>query len=224
MAAQGLESLFSLDDHAVMGLREVRAANSRHSSPRARGGRLCACAKSPMQSFCIDSPDFTHRIAQRLEAPRCRRSAPSIMPRRRSGPRVLSRAQDGALFRSRARAASVRSARSSKRTGCARYFVGHPVIERADADDGRRSVARAPWTSPPTRRFSRFCPAAAWNEVQPAASRRSARRLRASRGIPGLVCFCRLWPCRQYVSGSMTRGWPAPLHIFEERSRQIRGF
>jgi lipid-A-disaccharide synthase len=66
MAAEGLESLFSLDATAVMGLREVLPAIPRILK-RVRQATDCALATRPDAVVLIDSPDFTHRIAHAIK-------------------------------------------------------------------------------------------------------------------------------------------------------------
>ena len=72
MSAQGLQSLFALDDTAVMGLREV-VPKIPIILRRVREVCDFAIATKPDAVVLIDSPDFTHRIARRLK-----RLAPSI--------------------------------------------------------------------------------------------------------------------------------------------------
>src|SRR5215472_1068281 len=66
MQAQGLKSLFPLDATAVMGLREV-VPKIPAILRRVREACDFALATRPDAVVLIDSPDFTHRIAQRLK-------------------------------------------------------------------------------------------------------------------------------------------------------------
>ncbi len=72
MAAQGLQTLFPLDDTAVMGLREVVPKIPKILA-RVREARDFALATRPDAVVLIDSPDFTHRIARAVK-----RADPSI--------------------------------------------------------------------------------------------------------------------------------------------------
>src|SRR5471030_2230000 len=72
MEAEGLKSLFPLDDTAVMGLREV-VPRIPAILRRVREASDYALLQKPDAVVLIDSPDFTHRIAQRLK-----RADPSI--------------------------------------------------------------------------------------------------------------------------------------------------
>lgn len=66
MAAQGLKSLFPLDDTAVMGLREV-VPKIPKILRRVREVAQFALRFQPAAVILIDSPDFTHRIARRIK-------------------------------------------------------------------------------------------------------------------------------------------------------------
>src|SRR5215469_8269897 len=66
MREQGLQSLFPLDDTAVMGLREV-VPRIPAILRRVRQASDYAQALKPDAVVLIDSPDFTHRIAQRIK-------------------------------------------------------------------------------------------------------------------------------------------------------------
>ena len=72
MRSAGLQSLFSLDDTSVMGLREVLPRLPRIVR-RIRQAASFAKAMRPDVAVMIDSPDFTHHVAKRI-----RRIAPDI--------------------------------------------------------------------------------------------------------------------------------------------------
>src|SRR5437588_11064033 len=82
MTAQGLHSLFPLEDTAVMGLREV-VPRIPAILRRVREAADYAMRLSPDAVVLIDSPDFTHRIAQRLK-----RLAPHIRTVNYAAPQV----------------------------------------------------------------------------------------------------------------------------------------
>ncbi|HZH83308.1 MAG TPA: hypothetical protein VFD87_09200, partial [Phototrophicaceae bacterium] len=72
MIAQGMKPLFSIETTAVMGLREV-VPRIPAILRRVREASDFALKTRPDAMMIIDSPDFTHRIAQRVK-----RLAPSI--------------------------------------------------------------------------------------------------------------------------------------------------
>ena len=66
MEAQGLQSLFPLDDTAVMGLREV-VPRIPAILRRVREAADYAAHTRPDAVVLIDSPDFTHRVARAIK-------------------------------------------------------------------------------------------------------------------------------------------------------------
>ena len=72
LAAEGLESLFDIEDIAVMGLAPV-VARLPTILRRIRQTRDAILASKPDLVVLIDSPDFTHRVAKQV-----RRAAPHI--------------------------------------------------------------------------------------------------------------------------------------------------
>src|SRR5579885_571525 len=67
MAREGLTSLYALDATAVMGLREVVPAIPKILK-RVRQAVDFAILTKPDVVVVIDSPDFTHRVAQCIKA------------------------------------------------------------------------------------------------------------------------------------------------------------
>src|SRR6266852_8677971 len=82
MSAEGLESLFPLDATSVMGLREV-VPRIPAILKRVREASDFALKTRPDLVVLIDSPDFTHRIAQRVK-----RLDPSIRTANYAPPQV----------------------------------------------------------------------------------------------------------------------------------------
>lgn len=129
MAAQGLNSLFPLDDTAVMGLHEV--------VPKIpiilrRVREICdiALRTRPDAVVLIDSPDFTHRIARRLKKldssiRTIDYVAPQVWASRAYRARAMARNFDLLL------ALLPFEPPFFEKYGLRTVFVGHPVIERA---------------------------------------------------------------------------------------------
>jgi lipid-A-disaccharide synthase len=129
MIAQGLNTLFPLDDTAVMGLNEV-VPKIAIILRRVREVCDIAIRTRPDAVVLIDSPDFTHRIARRLK-----RLNPAIRTIDYVAPQVwASRA-----YRARAMARNFDLLLALlpfeppffEKNGLHAVFVGHPVIERA---------------------------------------------------------------------------------------------
>ena len=129
MAAQGLQSLYPLDATAVMGLREVVPAIPAILK-RVREASDFALRTRPDAVVLIDSPDFTHRIAQRLK-----RIDPSIRTINYVAPQVWAsrayRARKMARYFDLVLALLPFEAPFFEKYGLKSVFVGHPVIERA---------------------------------------------------------------------------------------------
>jgi hypothetical protein len=129
MAAQGLGSLFPLDDTAVMGLREV-VPRIPKILRRVREASDFALATRPDAVVLIDSPDFTHRIARRLK-----RRDPSIRTVNYVAPQVWAsrqyRARKMGRYFDLVLALLPFEAPFFEAHGVHAAFVGHPVIERA---------------------------------------------------------------------------------------------
>jgi len=209
MTAEGLTSLFPLDDTAVMGLREV-VPRIPAILRRVRQAADYAVRLFPDAVVLIDSPDFTHRIAQRL-----RRIAPQIRTVNYAAPQVWAsrsyRARKMARYLDLVLALLPFEPEFFERNGLRSVFVGHPVVERValmkggDALRARLGIADdAPMLA--------VLPGSRMNEVRMLLPpfREAVRILRD--GIPNLVCVL---PMVDHVSGYVrahTQDWPSPLH------------
>ena len=212
MAAQGLQTLFPLDDTAVMGLREV-VPKIPVILRRVREVCDAALATRPDAVVLIDSPDFTHRIARRLK-----RVAPAIPTICYVAPQVwASRA-----YRARAMARNFDLLLTLlpfeppffERYGLRSKFVGHPVIERASMMTGgaqlkeRLGIARA-------ARVLMVLPGSRSSEVRfiLPVFRHAVQKI--AENVSDLVCVL---PTVPHVAARVREGsadWPTPLHILE---------
>ena len=221
MAAQGLNSLFPLDDTAVMGLREV-VPRIPAILRRVREASDYAMRIAPDAVVCIDSPDFTHRIAQRLKsiAPRIRTvnyAAPQVWASRSYRARKMARYFDLVL------ALLPFEAPFFEARGLRAVFVGNPVIERAAQMTGGEAL-RVRLGIAPEAKVLAMLPGSRMNEVRLLLPpfREAVVRLRGP--IPDLVC---LLPTVQHVGPYVrahTRDWPSPLHILESDADKYAAF
>ncbi|HEY2068761.1 MAG TPA: lipid-A-disaccharide synthase [Rhizomicrobium sp.] len=129
MTARGLDSLYPLDATAVMGLREV-VPRIPAILRRVNQAADFALKERPDAVVCIDSPDFTHRIAKRVKrlAPEIRTVnyvAPQVWASRQYRARQMSHYFDLVL------ALFPFEPKFFETYGLNAKFVGHPVIERA---------------------------------------------------------------------------------------------
>lgn len=221
MTGQGLRSLFPLDDTAVMGLREV-VPRIPAILRRVREASDYAVREKPDAMVCIDSPDFTHRIAQRLK-----RVAPQIRTVNYAAPQVWAsrsyRARKMARYFDLVLALLPFEAPFFEAHGLRAVFVGNPVIERAAQMNGGDAL-RARLGLAPEVVVLAILPGSRMNEVRLLLPpfRDAVARLRSE--IPDLVC---LLPTVDHVSHYVlehTRDWPAPLHILGSDADKYAAF
>lgn len=221
MTAQGLKSLFPLDDTAVMGLREV-VPRIPAILRRVREASDYALNTRPDAVVLIDSPDFTHRIAQRLK--RIDRSvrtvnyvAPQVWASRPYRASRMSRYFDLVL------ALLPFEAPFFEAHGLHASFVGHPVIERARRMTGGDALRARLGIAPDTRLLA-VLPGSRMNEVRflMPAFRDAVARL--SRDVPGLVCVL---PTMSHVAEAVrarAADWPTPIHILGSEADKFAAF
>ena len=146
MIAQGMKPLFSIETTAVMGLREV-VPRIPAILRRVREVSDFALKTRPDAMMIIDSPDFTHRIAQRVK-----RLAPSIPIVNYAPPQVWA----SRSYRARKMARYIDAVITFfpfeteffQRYGIASYVAGYPVIERTDLMRGGAAFRSAHGISP----------------------------------------------------------------------------
>jgi lipid-A-disaccharide synthase len=221
MAAQGLQSLFPLDDTAVMGLREVVPRNPKILR-RVREASDFALATRPDAVVLIDSPDFTHRIAQRLK-----RTDPSIRTVNYVAPQVWAsrqyRARKMGRYFDLVLALLPFEAPFFEAHGVHAAFVGHPVIERAARMTGGDAL-RARLGIPANAPLLAVLPGSRMNEVRLLLPpfREAVRRL--VKLFPDLACVLPTVPHVAAAVRAGTANWPAPLHILEGDADKFSAF
>jgi lipid-A-disaccharide synthase len=129
MRAAGLQSLFSLDDTSVMGLREVVPRLPRILM-RMRQAANFAVSQKPDIVVLIDSPDFTHNVAKRI-----RKRAPDLKLIDYVAPQVWAsrpkRAAKMATYFDHVLCLLPFEVPFFADVDLPATFVGHPVVERA---------------------------------------------------------------------------------------------
>ena len=168
MAAEGLRSLFPLQDIAVMGLDGGRAAIALHSAaPEA--DRRAIREQRPAVLVTIDAPSFCLRVARQvreLGIPVVHYVAPQLWAWRPERVKKLVGLIDRLML------LLPFEKEFFEHAGVPSVYVGHPVLEEADAP--RAADFRARHAIAPTRRCWSSCPAA--GAVWPAACCRSTAR------------------------------------------------
>ena len=221
MTAQGLESLFPLDDTAVMGLREV-VPRIPAILRRVREASDFALRTRPDAVVLIDSPDFTHRIAQRLK-----RIDRSIRTVNYVAPQVWAsrpyRASRMAHYFDLVLALLPFEAPFFEAHGLHATVVGHPVIERAKRMTGGAAL-RARLGIAPDAKVLAVLPGSRMSEVRPLMPPFRDAVQRIARELPGLVCVLPTVPHVAAAVRYRADNWPVPLHIVDGEADKFAAF
>jgi lipid-A-disaccharide synthase len=221
MAAQGLKSLFPLDDTAVMGLREV-VPRIPAILRRVREATAFVLSINPDAVVLIDSPDFTHRIAQRVK-----RFNPSIRTVNYVAPQVWAsrqyRARKMARYFDLLLALLPFEVPFFEGYGLHAVFVGHPVIERVSRMVGGEALRRRLLIGQDTPLLV-VLPGSRMSEVRLLLPRFRDAVAIIAKDLPDLVCVLPTVPHVREVVREMTAQWPAPLHILEGDADKFAAF
>ena len=212
MTTEGLSSLFPLNDTAVMGLREV-VPRIPAILRRVREAADYAVLHKPDAVVLIDSPDFTHRIAQRLK-----RVAPELRTLNYAAPQVWAsrpyRARKMARYFDLVLALLPFEAQFFEAHGLRAIFVGHPVVERAAQIKGGAGLRERLGIAPSVPLLA-VLPGSRMNEVRLLLPPFREAVARLCNSIPDLVSVLPVVDhVAPYVRGQV-RDWPSPLHIVE---------
>ena len=138
MQAQGLQSLFPMEELSVMGIAEV-LPKYRQLKRRIAQTAEAALAAGPSVMISIDSPDFCLRVAKRVKAqrpdlPTVHYVAPSVWAWRPKRAGKMARVIDHVLALLPFEPPLMRAA------GMSCDFVGHPVVAEALATPEERAL------------------------------------------------------------------------------------
>jgi len=221
MAAQGLLSLFPLDATSVMGLRAV-VPRIPEILRRVRVAADYALESRPDAVVCIDSPDFTHRIAQRVRRrdpaiPTVNYVAPQVWASRQYRARKMARYFDLVL------ALLPFELPFFEAHGLHARFVGHPVVERAARICGGEELRRR-LQIPEKAPLLALLPGSRSSEIRPLLPifRNTVKVVRDA--VPGLVCILPAVPHLTATIRTMTINWPSPLHIVSDEADKFAAF
>ncbi len=221
MAHEGLESLYSLDATAVMGLREVVPAIPRILA-RVKQTADYAVNTHPDALVVIDSPDFTHRIARAVK-----KRDPTIKTVNYVAPQVWAsrayRAKAMARYFDLVLALFPFEVSFFQKYGLKAVFVGHPVIERRAKMTGGDALRARLGIGSDTPLLA-LLPGSRSSEIRfifPVF--RQAVELVAKR-IPGLVTVLPTVPHVAAKVRETSKNWPTPLHILESQEEKFAAF
>jgi lipid-A-disaccharide synthase len=221
MAAQGLKTLFSLEDTSVMGLADV-VPKIPKILRRVREAADYAAETKPDAVVLIDSPDFTHRIARRIK-----RIAPRITTINYVAPQVWAsrswRAREMAGYFDLVLALLPFEPKFFEGYGLKSVFVGHPALERASGMHGGKAFRARHGISPDAPLLA-VLPGSRSNEIRFIYPEfRKTVELLAPR-IPGLVTVIPTVPHVAAKVRAGAEGWPVPLHIVEGQEEKFAAF
>jgi lipid-A-disaccharide synthase len=221
MAREGLQSLYPLDDTAVMGLREVVPAIPAILR-RVKQAVDFAVQTRPDAVVVIDSPDFTHRVAQGIK-----KRDPSIRTVDYVAPQVWAsrayRARKMAHYFDLVLALFPFEVPFFEKYGLRAAFVGHPVIERATKVTGGDAL-RARLGIGADAPLLALLPGSRTSEIRFILPEfRAAVKILAGK-IPGLVTVLPTVPHVAAKVRAATAGWPTPLHIVEGEADKYAAF
>lgn len=209
MAREGLQSLFPIEDIAVMGLAPVLARLPKILARIGETTRAVVDAR-PDCLVLIDAPDFTHRVARRA-----RRRLPGLPVVNYVSPTVWAW-RPGRARAMRAYVDCVMAllpfepAAHARLGGPPCVYVGHPLAERMTElapDDGG---ADGPLLVLPGSRRS---------EIQRMAPLYGETVATLARAHPGLECVVPVAPNMEGVLVEALRGWPLTPRLVDQAEK-----
>jgi len=221
MTAEGLKSLFPLDATSVMGLREV-VPRIPAILKRVRQATDFALKTRPDLVVVIDSPDFTHRIAQRLK-----RLDPTIRTANYAPPQVWAsrsyRARKMARYMDAVLTLFPFEAVFFERYGVRAFSVGYPVIERANRIAGGDAFRRRHGI-PAAAPLLAVLPGSRRNEIRFILPPFKEAVGLLAREIPGLVSVLPTVGHVAHLVRASAADWPTPVHVVETDEEKFAAF
>ena len=221
MSALGFQSLYPLDTTAVMGLREVVPAIPailRH----VKQAVAFAVETKPDAVVVIDSPDFTHRVAQGIK-----KRDPSIRTVDYVAPQVWAsrayRARKMAHYFDLVLALFPFEVPFFEKYGLKAAFVGHPVVERLAKVSGGDAL-RARLGIAPDAPLLALLPGSRTSEIRFILPEFRATAESLAKRIPGLVTVLPTVPHVAAKVRAATANWPTVLHIVEGEADKYAAF
>jgi len=221
MATHGLKTLFPVDVTSLMGIGAI-ATHLPDILRRIRIAADFALATQPDALVCIDSPEFTHRIAQRVRQrdpaiPIVNYVAPQVWASRQYRARKMGQYVDLVL------ALLPFETKFFETHGLHARFVGHPVVERAARIAGGEALRKRLGIAPSAPLLA-LLPGSRKGEVHRLLPvfRETVAAVRAE--ITDLVCVLPTVPLVTKLVHEMTLQWPAPLHILENEADKFAAF
>ena len=206
MKAEGLESIFPMEELSVMGLAEV-LPKLRHLFARKRQAAEAVVALNPDALVTIDSPDFCLRVARQVRetAPHIRTMhyvAPSVWAWRPGRATRMARSIDHVLALLPFEPPYMEAA------GMTCDFVGHPVVGEPVASEAEAADFRARYDIAPDAPLLLMLPGSRRSEIARLAPVFGEVLAGLSARVPGLQAVL---PTVAHVAPSLREavaGWP----------------
>lgn len=222
MQAQGLESLFPMDELSVMGLMEV-LPKYRHLKRRIAQTAEAVTAEAPDALITIDSPDFSLRVVRAARAanpglPMIHYVAPSVWAWRSGRAAKMAKVVDHVLAILPFEPPYMRAA------GMTCDFVGHPVATEAVAGPEQAALFRSAHGIPPEAPVVLCLPGSRRGEVARLASRFDEALMRLRDRVPEIRVVLPTVPGVAGMVREMTRRWPTAPIVIEDADEKRAGF
>ena len=215
MAAEGLDSLFSQDELAVMGLVEVLPRLPRLIRRIRETAAACLAAR-PDALLTIDSPGFGLRVARRVRA-----ADPAIRTIHYVAPSVWAwrpgRAKKMAAYVDHLLALLPFEPPYFTAHGMSCDFVGHPAAARPRAGDAEIAALRASLAIPPGAPVLLALPGSRLGEVRRHCGPFGAVVALLAQRLPGLRVILPTVGAVAEPVRALTQDWAAPPDILDPR-------
>lgn len=222
MAAQGLDSLFPMEELTVMGIMEVLP---RYWDLKARIAELGAKVAdlAPDALITIDSPDFCLRVAQAARALRpdlrtIHYVAPSVWAWRPGRARKMARDVDHVLAILPFEPPLMREA------GMTCDFVGHPVVAEPVASPEIAAAFRAAHDIAPDAPLVLCLPGSRRTEVSRLGPRFDEALMRLRDRVPEMRVVIPTVPGVAGLVSEMARRWPTAPIVFDDDASKHAAF
>ncbi len=219
MREQGLDSLFPMDELSLMGFAEVLPHLPRLHRRLAQT-KNAIIERQPDMVLTIDSPSFSLRLQERLKGQnlvRVQYVAPQVWAWRKKRAATLGAKIDHLLT------LLPFEPPFFERYGLSCSFVGHPVVEEADArGDGARFKRR--YELPMDAPVICLLPGSRINEIKAHMPVLTATVNRLWRRFPRLKVILPTLPGRVVMLREMVQDWPLEPLILEERADRFDAY
>lgn len=222
MQAQGLESLFPMDELSVMGLMEV-LPKYRHLKRRIAQTADAVTRAAPDALIGIDSPDFCLRVARAARPanpglPMIHYVAPSVWAWRPGRAAKMAKVIDHVLAILPFEPPYMRAA------GMTCDFVGHPVATEEVAGPDQAALFRQAHGIAPEAPVVLCLPGSRRGEVARLATRFDEALMRLRDRVPEIRVVLPTVPGVAGMVREMTRRWPTAPIVIEEAEEKRAAF